>query len=173
MTQDKKAKDLSYQAILDNLNGAMAPLAKLADKCLGDNPPTQEILETVTDSLVLLSNVFHKLNMKRREAIKPDLKHAYKSLCSTNNPITGLLLGDDLSKTAKEAKETDNVTNIMSANGYSRKHMFHEKPGPGGYPFGSQRPFLGRGGSSSYRAPQSFLSQRGRGNNQRRPYRRQ
>ena len=157
----------------------MAPLAKLADKCLGGNPSTQEILETVTDSLVLLSNVSHKLNMKRREAIKPDLKHAYKSLCSTNNPITGLLLGNDLSKTAKESKETDNVTNIMSANGYSRKHMFHEKPGPGGYhgrknyPFGSQRPFLGRGGSISYRAPQSFLSQRGRGNNQRRPYRRQ
>ena len=81
-------------------------------------PPTAgETSKTITDSLIVLGNVTHKVNMKRRESIKPELRDMYKALCSPQNEITNFLLGDDLSKSAKDAKETSHVTaNIIKDN---------------------------------------------------------
>ena len=167
LSQSTKNKDSYYQSLLEKINCAMIPLAKLASKCIDSTPQPSEVQKTLLDSVVLLSNVTHKLNIKRRDTIKPELKDAYKTLCSTNNPITSSLLGDDLSKAAKEAKETDNVTNKMIWYAYHNQNNQYGNHRPtyrGGYQGRARgsRPFLGRRGSS-YRTPQSFHSQRGRG----------
>ena len=177
--------DLAHQALLENINKAMIPLTFLASKCMesiqdADNkvepPTTGEILKTITDSLIILGNVTHKVNMKRRESIKPELRDMYKALCSPQNEITNLLLGDDLSKSAKDAKETSHVTaNIIKDNfrgrGFNtssfrgRFRGAYRARGRGYY----QNNFLGRAGDSFPNRTPAWNSQRGRGNRSR-PY---
>ena len=131
LLQSTKNKDLYYQSLLEKINCAMIPLAKL-----DSTPQPSEVQKTLLDSVVLLSNVTYKLNIKRRDTIKPELKDAYKTLCSTNNPITSSLLGEDLSKAANEAKETDNVTNKMIGYAYhtqNNQYGNHRPTYRGGY----------------------------------------
>ena len=43
----------------------------------GKTTDTRQLLDQVMDSLALVANANHKLNMKRRELIKPDLAQPY------------------------------------------------------------------------------------------------
>ena len=57
----------------------------------GESPNTREILTTIMDSVALLCNTHHKLNMKRRELIKPELNPPSTRLCKEEiKPSTGL-----------------------------------------------------------------------------------
>ena len=55
-----------------------------------------EMVSSLTVALALLGHSQYELSLKRREAIKPSLKKEYAAPCSTNVPVTLLLLGDDL-----------------------------------------------------------------------------
>ena len=71
----------------------------------GDTPNTREILTVNMDSIALLRNTHHKLNIKRRELIKPELNPPYMRLCKEEIKTTSKLFGDDLSKHLKDMAE--------------------------------------------------------------------
>ena len=60
-------------------------------------------------SIALLSNTHHKLNMKRRELIKPELNPPYTRLCKDEIKPSAKLFGDDLSKHLKDIAELKKV----------------------------------------------------------------
>ena len=57
------------------------------------------------DSAALLGNTNWKLNMKRRELIKPDLNPPYTRLCKEEIKLFTKLFGEDLSKHLKDMSE--------------------------------------------------------------------
>ncbi|PFX30406.1 hypothetical protein AWC38_SpisGene4801, partial [Stylophora pistillata] len=65
----------------------------------------RETLRHVMDSIALFGHANWKLNMKRREIIKPDLNPSYTRLCKEEIKPTTKLFGDDLSKHLKEMSE--------------------------------------------------------------------
>jgi len=52
-----------------------------------------------------------ELNVRRGEALKPELQMSYRYLCAPSNPITTKLFGDDL---PKEVKDITNTNRIIS-----------------------------------------------------------
>ena len=54
------------------------------------------------DSIALVANANYKLNMKRRELIKPDLNPRYTRLCKEDIKLSTKLFGDELSKHLKD-----------------------------------------------------------------------
>ena len=71
----------------------------------GDTPNTTETLTIIVDSIALLCNAHTKLNMKRRELIKPGLNPPYTRLSKEDIKTTSKLFGDDLSKHLKDMAE--------------------------------------------------------------------
>ena len=65
--------------------------------------------------------------MKRRDIVKPELKNAYKTLCSPQNEISTFLLGEDLPKLAKDSKESSNMTTHMVRE-QTKERGFHPYP---------------------------------------------
>ena len=60
-----------------------------------------------------MSDSINEVNLKQRELIKPDLNgdlnEQFKQLCSSQNPVTKVLFGDDLPKSVKEINATNRV----------------------------------------------------------------
>jgi hypothetical protein len=65
------------------------------------------------DSVALLGNANWKLNMKRRELIKPDLNPPITRLCREEIKPTLKLFGDDLPKHMKDMSEATKVGKQM------------------------------------------------------------
>ena len=65
----------------------------------------REILTHAMDSIALFGHANWKLNMKRRELIKPDLNPPYTRLCKEDIKPSTKLFSDDLSKHLKEMSE--------------------------------------------------------------------
>ncbi|RMX45072.1 hypothetical protein pdam_00023640 [Pocillopora damicornis] len=57
------------------------------------------------DSVAMLGNTNWKLNMKRRELIKPELNPPYTRLCKEDITLSTKLFGDDLAKHLKDMSE--------------------------------------------------------------------
>ena len=60
------------------------------------------------------------INLRRREALKPELHSSYCHLCALSNPITTELFGDDLPKAVKDITDTNPVTSKLSREKLSR-----------------------------------------------------
>ena len=71
----------------------------------GKTPNTRDVLNHVMDSVAMLGNTNWKLNMKRRELIKPELNPPYTRLCKEDIAVSTKLFGDDLSKHLKDMSE--------------------------------------------------------------------
>ena len=65
------------------------------------------------DSIALLANANFKLNMARRELIKPELNPPYTRLCKDEIKPSTKLFGDDLSKHLKDMDEAKKVGRQM------------------------------------------------------------
>ena len=72
-------------------------------KDLHTDKPTnvRQVLDQLMDSIALVANAKYKLNMKRRELIKPDLDPPYTRLCKEDIKPSTKLFGDELSKPLK------------------------------------------------------------------------
>ena len=71
----------------------------------GKTPNTRDVLTHVMDSVAMLGNTNWKLNMKRRELIKPELNPPYTRLCKEDIAVSTKLFGDDLPKHLKDMSE--------------------------------------------------------------------
>ena len=85
----------------------------------------QKCLQLAGDSLCLTSAVFTGLALRRRDFIKPYLSNQYRKLCSTQNPLTSELFGDDLAKQIRDINDTKKV-NILKSSQFlpSQKRSF-------------------------------------------------
>ena len=103
-------------------------------------PTTEAVTKILSDSISLLCDSSHEMDLRRRTLFKGDMKTEYRLLCSDQNPVEdGLLFGTELGKSVKELRS---------------KVTIKQKR-----PHGSGQNFLGR---SEHRRPFLFLG-RGRG----------
>ena len=70
---------------------------------------TKDLLSLAMES-IMLPHVNFSMNNMRRDRIKNSLQKDLHSSCETSNPPTTLLLGDDLLKKMREAKESSKLT---------------------------------------------------------------
>ena len=74
-----------------------------------------------------MANSNTELNLRRREALKPELHTSYRYLCAPSNPITTELFGDDLPKAVKDITHTNRITSKLSTvEKLSRASKDHE-----------------------------------------------
>ena len=66
-----------------------------------DMPSKGQIVNQLMDGVLLMANANIQLNLRCREALKPELHTSYRYLCAPSNPITTELFGDDLPKAVK------------------------------------------------------------------------
>ena len=123
----------------------------------------RENLKHVMDSIALFGDANWKLNMKRKEIIKPDLSPPYTRLCKEKIKPTTKLFGDDLSKHLKEVSEVKRAGQQMqkltngSAHTYTAKASSlknqrskpYDRPQNNRFDAFKRRPFLGHGRAST------------------------
>ena len=110
MPRKSRAVDLAFQRVQEPLLQGISALTNLAGKLVkdvtdGKTPNTRDVLNHVMDSVAMLGNTNWKLNMKRRELIKPELNPPYTRLCKEDIAVSTKLFGDDLSKHLKDMSE--------------------------------------------------------------------
>ena len=180
LPRKSRSVDLAFQAVQATMLQGTAALTNLVGHLVtgiskGDTPNTRDGLNHVMDSIALLGNANWKINMKRRELIKPDLNPAFTRLCREEIKPTLKLFGDDLSKHMKDMSEATKVSKQMQKHSqdiggsapplrgrfgrfrkYDRERNHNNKPG-------GRQPFLGWGRSAT---KTSFRSKnRGTNNN--------
>ena len=69
-------------------------------------PSRGQIVSQLMDGVLLMANANRVLNLRHREALKPELHTSYRYLCAPSNPITELF-GDDLPKAVKDITDTN------------------------------------------------------------------
>ncbi len=89
-------------------------LTNLAGQSVSDiqqrkTPETRNVLDKVMDSIAILSHANWKLNMTRRELIKPDVNPPYTRLCNEEIKPSAKLFGEDLPKHLKDMAEAKKV----------------------------------------------------------------
>ena len=72
-------------------------------------------LQMAINSFGFIGHGIALLNMKRREAIKPEINHELKKICSAQVPVTNLLFGDDLCSRVKGIQYTNTLGHRVQA----------------------------------------------------------
>ena len=101
----------------------------------------QEEMKTISDSISLVANASHRLDVFRRQQFKSELNSDFVSLCSDSRPVGNSLFGQ-LSEDVKECSETARLTKRVHQTPNKAKRF---RP----YPY--KKPFLGFRGSHSRR----------------------
>lgn len=155
--------DLAFQRVQEPLVQGLSALSILGDQLVkdlhaGKTLNTRQILDHVMDSIALLANANFKLNMARRELIKPELNPPYTRLCKDEIKPSTKLFGDDLSKHLEDMAEAKKVGRQMqktsetrtASQGYFkagrqkfRRPNFKPYDRPSSQKTSQQRPFLG------------------------------
>lgn len=117
--------DLAFQKVQELLVQGLSSLSILGDQLVKDlqtGKPTnvRQVLDQVMDSIALVANANYKLNMKRRELIKPDLNPPFTRLCKEDIKPSTKLFGDELSKHLKDMAEAKKAGRQMQRNSDTR-----------------------------------------------------
>ena len=120
-----KTVDLAFQKVQELLVQGLSSLSLLGDQLVKDlqtGKPTnvRQVLDQVMDSIALVANANYKLNMKRRELIKPDLNPPFTRLCKEDIKPSTKLFGDELSKHLKDMAEAKKAGRQMQRNSDTR-----------------------------------------------------
>ena len=177
LSRKSRAVDLAFQRVQEPLLHGISALTNLAGKLVkdvhdGKTPNTRDVLNHVMDSVAMLGNTNWKLNMKRRELIKPELNPPYTPLCKEDIAVSTKLFGDDLPKHLKDMSEAkkagqqmqkpySNSSNRGAVNSQKRNFSsfkpYHcDRTRSSGNKSTNRQPFLGQGRPSTpFRKKQS------------------
>ena len=73
-------------------------------------PSSESVMKILSDSISLLSDASHEIDLRRRTLLKGDMKTEYRLLCSDQNPVeNGLLFGMELGKSVKDLTEASKL----------------------------------------------------------------
>ena len=133
MSRKNKPIDLAFQKVQEPLVEGLSALALLSDRLVKDvqsskTTKRREVLNQVMDAIAILGNANWRLNMKRREIVKPEINPPYTRLCKEEIKPSQKLFGDDLSKHLKEmtdAKRAGQQMQKSSQSGKSYKQKGH------------------------------------------------
>ena len=161
LSRKNRTVDLAFQRVQEPVIHGLSSRSILPDRLFKDiqsakTVNAREILMHVMDSIALFGHANWKLNMKRRELIKPDLNPPYTRLCKEDIKPSTKLFGDDLSKHLKEMSEVKRAGQQMqkatSGSTYTNKASNSKAPRSKPYdrPLNrlnafKRRPFLGHG----------------------------
>ena len=167
LSRKTRSVDLAFQRVQEPLLQGLSALTNLAGKLVKDitdgrTPDTRQVLDHVMDSVALLSNTNWKLNMRRRELIKPDLNSPYTRLCKEDIKPSTKLFGDDLSKHLKDMSEAKKAGQQMQkapshapnrGPAHSQRRRFarfkpYDREHGSASKFPPRQPFLGHGRST-------------------------
>ena len=119
--------DLAFQKVQELLVQGLSSLSILGDQLVKDlqtGKPTnvRQVLDQVMDSIALVANAKcnYKLNMKRRELIKPDLNPPFTRLCKEDIKPSTKLFGDELSKHLKDMADAKKAGQQMQRTSDTR-----------------------------------------------------
>ncbi|XP_046574199.1 uncharacterized protein LOC124282290 [Haliotis rubra] len=155
MESDSKSRDIRAQKVQNSICKGLVPIVKVVDTlCNKETFDVSSLVTQLVDGIALIASANLDLSLKRRDAIRGDIRPEFKQLCAHTNPITEYLFGDNLSEQIKELTDTNKlvtkVHNVTSHHfhpyqrgGQSRPPVFRGTRG------GSQRGrgrFLGNGG---------------------------
>ena len=168
LSRKTRTVDLAFQRVQEPLLQGLSALTNLAGKLVkditdGKTPDTRHVLDHVMDSVALLGNTNWKLNMKRRELIKPDLNPPYTRLCKEDIKPSTKLFGDDLSKHLKDMSEAKKAGQQMQkasshalnrGSAHSQRRKFarfkpYDREHGSGSKFPNRQHFLGHGRSAT------------------------
>ena len=99
LSSDIRSQDIRRQKVQTSLIRGLTGVVRATDKmlsCLDGIPIGNNVIQLLSDSIVLLADANTELNMRRKELIKPDLHRDYKHLCSSSIQSTSWLFGDEL-----------------------------------------------------------------------------
>ncbi len=119
LPQKTKECDLEYVEIQKPLVAALRPLTLLMSKLQQHSKTFSKeeydaIINMASDVAALICSANREINMKRRKAIKPALVGDYKSLCSSQVPITEHLFGDKLHDNITDIATTSKISNSLT-----------------------------------------------------------
>ena len=104
--------DIKFQKVQKSLvKGATAVVSVVNTLITASGMPSKsEAVNNLMDGVLLLANANMELNVRRREALRPELHASYRYLCTPSNPISLELSGDDLPKAVKDITDTNKIT---------------------------------------------------------------
>lgn len=112
--QCKETFAIKTSIILAKVAYKLAVLEKEVDD--SKKQKSEKIVDECNDSLTLLGHANRKMNMTRRDLIKPELWYKYLQLCAQYVPYTAWLFVNDISKTAKEIEDCSKIGQKLQYN---------------------------------------------------------
>lgn len=129
-----KASDLKYQSLQQHVVKASTAILQATDYAMkmGEKDCSvsdrkqlsADLIKGLVDATALLGRTNYELSLMRRLKLKPVLKSQYASLCSDAVPVTDLLFGDDVSKAAKDIKQTEDVCRDFESPGPAKRRSY-------------------------------------------------
>ena len=162
ISSTSRSSDLEYQKMQKVLLRAMAPIMTVVDQLLKKDPngtdkTTAFMIESLMEATSMMAFANDDINTIRKNSIKSELNHDYRSLCSSQTPVTEYLFGDNISEQVKAIQDTNKVSKKVSSSGQSESFL-GSRPS---WTSGSRR---GRGGRGKSRYnPYSPRKQYGNG----------
>lgn len=91
---------------------AMVPIIQVVDTFVrmnpqGDKDGTNETVNRLMEAIYMMTMVNDEINHVRRNSIKPSLNADYRSLCFSQNVVTGTLFCDNISDQLKIIQESN------------------------------------------------------------------
>ena len=78
------------------------------------------LIDECNDAVALLGQANKQINLARKDFLRPELSREYSHLCHHSRPVTNMLFGDDVSKSAKEIEDVSKISNRMFSNRHER-----------------------------------------------------
>ena len=153
----KKKSDVKFVSMQKSLKKSLNASLQIFDSIQNKKLNLQEIAQTTVNIAAILGHVSYDISIKRRVFIESVLNNDYKNLCSSAQPITEFLFGDDLPKQVKGLNLTNKIGNkfISKPNYKSRNyHSNNYERSVRSRPYYKRNSFLGRGrGNLPYQHP--------------------
>ena len=115
LSEKARSADIKLQKVQKSLvKGATAVVSVVNNLITAPGMPSKnEVVNNLMDGVFLLANANMELNVRRREALRPELHASYRYLCAPSNPISSELFGDDLPKAVKDITDTNRITSKL------------------------------------------------------------
>lgn len=144
LNSTQRKADVKLVSVQKSLKKALNVNLKILDELKKNEVSMQSIAQKTVDMAAILGHASHEISVKRRVFIRGNINSQYKDLCSSTQPITSKLFGDDLPKLVKGL----NLTNKIGSK-YSKTYKKpYDRPQRGSYYIRKYDSFLGRGRGS-------------------------
>ena len=135
-----RKRDMHFYKLQQSLLSGITVITRIADMTKKSKTPdksqTEQTRQLALDALSLCAHTNFNLNVQRKFLMKPDIGKDYAALCTSDQPQTEWLFGDDLSKSLKEIgdvnrigktlvpKHTGNYTAYRGRSSYGRANHY-------------------------------------------------